>query len=122
MQKKRLPESRMPEEDMDLVEEEDNLSAGAKISTTMKRETVQKLQYQLKNKVALEEEGLTNEERVMAEAKEMPNSVTSGDTGPLNVLKTNKLGRGEHILLSPMKRRYHHRRWRICQKLGKPWY
>jgi len=60
----------------------------------------------------------------MAEAEEMAisvTSVTSGDAGPLNVLKMDKLDRGEHMSLNPMKRRHHHRRWKICQKPRKPW-
>jgi len=60
----------------------------------------------------------------MAEVEEMPisvTSVTSGDTGPLNVLKMNKLGRGEQISLSPMKQSHYHRRWKTYQRLGKPW-
>jgi len=83
----------------------------------MKRVVVQRLRDRVKGKVTPEEEGHTNEEEVMAEAKEIPisvRSVASGNTGPLNVLKTNKLGRGEHMSLNPMKRRHHHRRWKIC--------
>ena len=60
----------------------------------------------------------------MAKVEEMPISVTSvrsGDTGPLNVLKMNQLDRGKHMLLSLMKQRHHHRRWKIYLKQGKPW-
>lgn len=90
----------------------------------MKRVVVLRLRYRLKGKVTIEEEGHTNEEEVMAEAEEIPisvTSVTSGDTGPLNVLKMNKLDRGEHMLLSSMKWRHHHKRWKIFQKPGNPW-
>ena len=42
----------------------------------------------------------------MVEVEEMlinVTSVASGDTSPLNVLKMNKLGRGEHMLFNPTK-------------------
>lgn len=41
----------------------------------------------------------------MVKAEEMPisvTSVTSGDTGILNVMKMNKLDRGKHMLLNLM--------------------
>lgn len=75
----------------------------------------------MKGKVTLEEEGHTSEEEIMAEAKEMTISVTSGDTGPLNVLKMSKLDRGEHMSLRSVKRRNCHKRWKIFQRPGKPW-
>jgi len=114
----------MPEENVVLVEVEDRPLVEVGLPTTMKRVVVRRLQDRVKVEVTPKEDCHTREEEVMAEAEEMPisvTSVTSGDTGPLNVEKMNKLGRREHISLSPMKQRHYHRRWKICQRLGKPW-
>jgi len=114
----------MLEEDVVLAEVGDSPLAKVGMPTAMKRVAVRKLRDKLKGKVTLQEEGHTNEDEVMAEADEMPISVTgviSGDTSPLNVLKMNKLDIGEHMFLSSIKQRHCHKRWKICLKQGKPW-
>lgn len=61
----------------------------------------------------------------MAEAKELPTSVTSatnGGTNHLNVLKVIKQDKGEHMLLNLRKPRPHLKKWRTCLKQVKPWY
>ena len=98
--------NKMPEEDVVLVEVGDRPLVEVGLPTTMKRVVVRRLRDRVKGKVKPEEEGHTSEEKVTAKVEEMHmsvTSVTSGDTGPLNVLKMNKLDRGEHMFLSPMK-------------------
>ena len=83
----------MPGEAKALAEGKDNPLAEEELPTIVKRAAVQRPQGQQRKKVALGEEGHTKEEGEMAEAEEMPisvTSVTSGDTGPFNVLKTKK--------------------------------
>lgn len=98
--------------------------AEVKLPTAMNKAVVQKLQDQLIKKVTLEEEGLTNEEEVMAEAGEMPitiTSVTSGDTDVLNVLKVIKQEKEEHMLLNRRKLRHHLKKWITCLRQERPW-
>lgn len=76
-------------------------------------------------RVTLGEEGLTSEVEVMAEAEELPTSVTSATNGGidrLNVLKVITQDKEEHILLNPRRLRPHLKKWRTCLKQVKPWY
>ena len=64
-------------------------------------------------------EGHTSVEEVMAEADEMPTSVTivtNGGTSLLNALKVSRLDSGEHMLLKLMQQRHFHKSWRMCLK------
>lgn len=114
----------MQEEDVVLIEEEDSPMEEVELLIVMKRAIVRRLRDKLIRKETPEVEGHTSEEEVMAEAEEIPSSVTSvtnGDTGLLNVLKMNQLDRGEHMLLNLMKQRQHHKKWRMCLKQDRPW-
>ena len=103
----------MPEEEEDLVEGKDEPMAEVELPLPVMKATVQKLHEQQKKTITLEEEGHTNVEEVMAEAKELPSSVTSatsGGTNILNVLRVNRLEKEEHMLLRWRKKRHHPKR------------
>ena len=99
----------MPEEEDDLAEGKDGLMAEVELPILVMKAVVQRLQEQQKNTITLEEEGHTSVEEVMAEAEELPSSVTnaiSGGTSLLNVWRVNKQEEEEHMLLRWRKRRH----------------
>ena len=98
---------------MDLVERKDNPLAEEGLPIIVNKVAIQRPQQQQKRKVALGGDSHTSDEGVVAEVEELPTIVTSatiGGTGPLSVLKVNRLDKEEHMLLKQRKQRHHPKR------------
>ena len=113
----------MPEEEVDLAEERGRPLVEAEVQVQLKRAAVLNLQEQQKRTTALEEDDQPSEGEEMVGAEELSSAIgaKSGGTNRMNVLKVNQQVGEEHTLLNLKKQRHNHRKWRMHQKLVRPW-
>ena len=96
-----------------MAEGKDGPMVEVELPILVMKAAVQRLQQQHKETITLEGKGHTSVEEVMAEAQELPSSVTSAISGGrslLSVLRVKIQEEEEHMLLKWRKQRHHPKR------------